>query len=85
MSQLSWQGGESIAESELAIGLLVVMKALHGGTREELIVQTAREFGFRSAGPQIKERIGPVIQRLIDSGVVESRDGALVLGDDHGR
>jgi len=56
---------DQIAESEIASGLLAVVDAIHGGNRDEIVILTAREFGYRRTGGTIESRIGRVLDGLV--------------------
>jgi len=70
-----------VSAAEIAQGLLAVTKAIHGGKRNEIIVQTAREFGYRRTGGNIEERIGAVLHRLVQQGKLRELQGILVAVD----
>ncbi len=59
---------DQISETEIAAGVSVVVRAIHGGKRTDVIQQTAREFGFKRTGGLIDERIGQVVDRMVTEG-----------------
>ena len=59
---------EHIPLVELKAGVLACAKLLYGAGRDNLIVETARRFGFRRTGKYIKDRIGDAVDQLHKDG-----------------
>lgn len=63
-----------ISGAELEAGLLVFI-AQGGGYRNELIEQTAREFGFNRTSGNLRESLDSAIVRLVQAGLATERFG----------
>ena len=72
---------DRVAPSEIDEGLLVVAKASYGMEREDLIRETARQFGWRRTGQHIDRRLSEGIERLLKSGRLSLRANMLVIPD----
>ena len=59
---------EHVADSEIAAGLLLTAQRLYGAGRDDLIVETARQFGYDRTGSVIRQRIGRVVDALLREG-----------------
>lgn len=68
-----------IALSEIEVGLERAASALHGATRDELIEETARQFGYDRTGHHIAQRLGIAITSLVASGRLVESFGMLRL------
>ena len=69
---------ELISESEIAEGLLLAIDSMHGGSRDDVILQASRCFGYKRTGGNIQARIGQVVDKLIDTGIVRNIQGVVV-------
>ena len=58
---------ETIADAELRAGLAEVLAVSYGSSRDELIAETARQFGYRRTGGQISTRLGQALDHLVAS------------------
>lgn len=71
---------ELIARAEIRSGVLAIVDAHFGATREDAIIETGRLFGFSATSPQLRERIdGEIANMLAANGLVEL-DGWLHSG-----
>lgn len=61
---------DRISPAELDAGLLRVVEATHGASRDELILETARQFGYQSTRTQIRGAIGSRIDVLVAEGLL---------------
>ncbi len=61
---------DRISSAELDAGLLRVVEATHGASRDELIVETARQFGYQSTRTQIRGALGSRIDALVAEGLL---------------
>jgi len=67
-----------ICAREIEAGLLQITKAAYGIERADLIVATARAFGFNRAGAEIREALNRGISRLLrESKLEKSENGEL--------
>ena len=72
---------EHVADSEIAAGILLTVQRLYGAGRDDLITETARQFGYGRTGPVIRERIGRVADALLREGRLRpSGDGLAASG-----
>lgn len=61
---------DRISPAELDVGILRVAEATHGASRDELIVETARQFGYQSTRTQIRGTLGARIDALVAEGLL---------------
>ena len=54
-----------ISDAELEAGIIAVLTAIVGDTRESLIRNSAQSFGFRRVGPDIRSLVGGAVTRLL--------------------
>ncbi len=67
-----------IALNELKEGTLVTVKNMYGASsREELIAETAKQFGYKRTGAVIEKRIGQAVDELIEEGRLRWNHGSL--------
>ena len=57
-----------ISTAELQSGVDRIVRVLFGASREELIRETSRQFGYERAGEDIHARIGETIDRMLADG-----------------
>jgi predicted nucleic acid-binding protein len=72
---------EHIALAELKAGVLVCAELLYGAGRDDLISETARQFGFRRTGKDIASRIGKAIDQLLQAGKLAGDAEMLTIAD----
>ncbi len=72
---------ERISDAELDVGLLTVARATFGAMAEDLLRETARQFGYRRTGVDIAARLEHRIERLRQSGQLAEQSGMLVVSD----
>ena len=72
---------DEISKSEILEGILDVEKVLHGGSRADLISQTAKGFGYDQVGSKISKRISMVLKSLIRSGILRDENGVVLKND----
>ena len=70
---------ETIAAAELRAGLARVLEVSYGASRDELIAETARQFGYLRTSGQIAARLGAAVDHLIASGVATDSFGQIAL------
>lgn len=70
---------EHLADSELEAGVLLVAEKCFGAGLDDLVTQTAREFGFRRAGVEIRKRLSSVVRRLHRRGRLVQSGEAFVV------
>ena len=68
---------EHVSDVEIAAGVLIVVDTIHGGRRNDVIQQTAREFGYKRTGGQIDDRIGQVIHQMLKEGLFRQVNGVI--------
>jgi very-short-patch-repair endonuclease/DNA polymerase III delta prime subunit len=71
-----------IADAELDAGLLTVARATFGATQDELVRETARQFGYRRTGADIAAKLGQRIEHLRETGQLSEQGGTLVASRD---
>ena len=69
---------DRIAPAELDAGLIRVAEVTHGASRDELIVETARQFGYQSTRTQIRNAIGARIDALVAEGLLRGNAEMLI-------
>lgn len=67
-----------IAYDELAMGMLKVIENNIGLTKDELLHETARAFGFTRIGNNITERMENVVKLLIKNNLIEIKDDKVI-------
>ena len=72
---------EHISLTELKAGILVCAEMLYGAGRDDLIAETARQFGYRRTGKDIARRIGKAVDQLVDAGKLTGDDQMLTAAD----
>ena len=70
-----------IADVELDEALVAVARRTFGSPGEDLIRETARQFGYRRTGPDIAGKLQERIDSLVKSGRLLSQGGMLVAPD----
>lgn len=73
---------EHHADSELEAGVLLVAGKCFGAGLDDLVNQTAREFGFRRTGAEIEKKLSAAVRRLHRRGHLVRRADALVVTDE---
>ncbi|MDY6778007.1 MAG: DUF3320 domain-containing protein, partial [Candidatus Nanohaloarchaea archaeon] len=73
---------DQIPQMEIAKAAYVVLESGYSMEREDLIVETARLFGFSRAGSKIQERVDEAIDWLIQEGAVQANHGMVVSTED---
>ncbi len=71
-----------VPDAELDAGLLLVAEWTCGAERDDLVRETARQFGWRRTGANIQERLNSRIERLVECGRLRRRGEALVVVED---
>ncbi len=72
---------EHISLAELKAGILVCAEMLFGAGREDLIAETARQFGYRRTGRDIARRIGKAVDQLVHAGKLTGDDQMLTAAE----
>lgn len=72
---------EHISLAELKAGILVCVEMLFGAGRDDLIAETARQFGYRRTGRDIARRIGKAVDQLVHAGKLTGDDQMLTVAD----
>ena len=67
-----------VADSELDAGLLLVARRTFGASQPDLVRETARQFGWRRTGPDIRDRLNERLDSLLESGRLRQRGDTLV-------
>ncbi|MCY4371013.1 MAG: DUF4011 domain-containing protein [bacterium] len=71
-----------IAGTELDAGLLMIARKTFGASKDDLVRETARKFGFQRVGQKIKARLDLRIEELIKYGGLSPRGDMLIASDD---
>ena len=72
---------EHISLAELKAGILKCAELLYGAGRDDLIAETARQFGYRRTGKDIASRIGKAVDQLIHAGKLTGDAQMLTVAD----
>ncbi len=72
---------EHISLAELKAGILKCADLLYGAGRDDLIAETARQFGYRRTGKDIASRIGKAVDQLIHAGKLTGDAQMLSVAD----
>lgn len=73
-----------IAETELDEGLLLIARKTFGASRDELVRETTRQFGFQRVGQKISDRLNLRVKYLIENGRLSLRGNMLVASGQDG-
>lgn len=73
---------EHFADGELEAGVLLVAEKCFGAGLDDLVTQTAREFGFRRTGAEIEKKLSAVVRRLHRRGDLVRRGDTFVIPDE---
>ena len=68
---------EHIAPEEIGLAMRHIVKAGIGISRDALVVEAARVFGFERTGYQIRDYLDGVVQKLLTRGELEQRGDVL--------
>ena len=71
----------NIPLAELKAGILVYAEFLYGASRDDLIKETARRFGFRRTGKDVAKRIGASVDQLVKEGHLVGDSDMLTVVD----
>jgi hypothetical protein len=71
-----------IAQEEIQAGFLAILKYSLGLTREELLRECTRQFGYAQSGPRIKIRLEEVLDDMLARADVKESDGRLYLTEE---
>ena len=72
---------EHISLAELKAGILKCAELLYGAGSDDLIAETARQFGYRRTGKDIASRIGKAVDQLIHAGKLTGDAQMLTVAD----
>ena len=75
---------DHIADAELDEVVLLITRKTFGAAKPDLVRETARQFGYRRTGRDIKGRLDERIERLLEDGRLSPRGDMLVASDDGG-
>jgi len=70
---------DQLCDQEIAEGILRVVRAMVGASKDEVIITTARAFGYARTGQQVEGRIADVVNWLLATHRLAERVGSLVL------
>jgi very-short-patch-repair endonuclease len=68
---------EHIAPEEIGLAMRHIVKAGIGISRDALLIETARVFGFERTGYQIRDHLDGVVRKLLTRGELEQRGDVL--------
>ncbi len=68
---------EHIWQGEIEAGVLRIVEAAFGISREDAVVATARAFGYDRVGPKIRETVQQVVERLVAKGEIAETPSGL--------
>jgi hypothetical protein len=61
---------ERISEQEITAGILMVSKVMFGGSQEEIVTQTVKEFGYRARTKNLAKIFNAIVNQLIKDGLL---------------
>ncbi len=70
---------EFISDDEIGLAILTLIENSFGLTPDDLLVETARKFGFKRTGENIGNALRRVYQSLSDSGKIKEIDGKAAI------
>ena len=72
---------ELIPAKELETAVLLTVRAMFGGTEEDVITQTARNLGYQRTGSSINQVLDEVITLMLKRGDLEESFGMIVVNE----
>jgi hypothetical protein len=72
---------DHLPDQEIEAGVIRVVRAIVGASKDEVITATARAFGYARTGHHVEGRMAQAIDRLLATRRLIERVGSLVLGD----
>ncbi|NGO53469.1 DUF3320 domain-containing protein [Mesorhizobium camelthorni] len=69
---------ETIAQEEIADGVIEIVKSNLGATEDEIATRVARMLGFKATSAQLRSVISAAVSELVNRGNLRSQDGLLV-------
>lgn len=72
---------DHLCDQEIEVGVIRVVRAMVGASKNEVITATARAFGYARTGQHVEERMANAVDRLLATHRLVERVGSLVLGD----
>jgi len=70
---------DDIPTEEIVVAVTEVCRAALGISRESLVSNVARVFGFGRTGSEVSAKIGAVVDELVSKGVLRDNNGQIVL------
>ena len=70
---------DQIADPEIEATVRLVVAAMGGAGQEDIVVATARAFGYSRTGETVETRLRKCIQRMVSEGSLIERLGSLVV------
>ena len=71
---------EHIPPEEIQGAMLLIVRHTVGITLESLLVETARLFGFERTGPNIRNLLVKVLEKMLNEGLVSKNGDSIGLG-----
>lgn len=65
---------DRIPIAEIALGVALILDAGFSMTRDDLVIETTRLFGYERVGSRIRDRVNQAIDRLQDEGLVSGSE-----------
>jgi hypothetical protein len=72
---------EKVCDQEIAAGIAEVVRKLFGAPADDVVVATARSFGYARTGGIVESRLRGVVQVMLHAGDLQERLGSLVMRD----
>jgi len=72
---------DHLCDQEIDAAIAKVVTAMVGATKEEVVIATARAFGYARTGSLVEDRISGAVDRLLAAGRLKDRLGSLVLAN----
>jgi hypothetical protein len=70
-----------LCDQEIDAGVIRVVRAIVGASKDEVIIATARAFGYARTGQHVEGRMANAVDRLLATHRLVERVGSLVLHD----
>lgn len=72
---------DRLCDQEIEAGVICVVRAMVGASKDEVIIATARAFGYDRTGQHVEGRMASAVDRLLVTHRLVERVGSLVLRD----
>jgi very-short-patch-repair endonuclease/DNA polymerase III delta prime subunit len=70
-----------LSDQEIEAAVVRIVRAMVGASKRDVIIATARAFGYARTGEVVEGRVTKAVDRLLETGTLTERVGSLVVPD----